>query len=285
MAKKMYYSEAEAAEQLGGEDKLNELVDNGELRAYPDGDKRMFKADDVDALGGGSDETGEIKLSPADTSAPADETGQQPGDQASLSEADTEGEKPASKEDTVITSEGISIFDEEDLDIETADPMAKTQVAPSVEDQVLLEGTGSGSGLLDLTRESDDTSLGAEVLEHIDMEGSVGGEEEAPAGAQPAYPAQAQAAMAAPTYVEAVDATSGLFTGMALGCVVVAILGMVVTIAAMAGTVPPFVAALREKTMIVIVAGVVLTGIFALLGWLLGKSVAARQEATRRVGG
>jgi hypothetical protein len=34
-------------------------------------------------------------------------------------------------------------------------------------DELSLEGVGSGSGLLDLTRESDDTSLGAELLDEI----------------------------------------------------------------------------------------------------------------------
>jgi PAS domain S-box-containing protein len=64
--------------------------------------------------------------------------------------------KTPGKEDTVITAEGISIFDDEDLEIEAADPMAKTQIAPSLDDQVAIEGVGSGSGLLDLTRESDE---------------------------------------------------------------------------------------------------------------------------------
>jgi len=274
MGKKMYYSEQEAAEKLGGQEQLNQYVEQGQLRAYPDGNKRMFKAEDVDALGGGEEE---IALTPADTQTPA-------GDQASLSEADAESEKPDSKEDTVITSEGISIFDDEDLEIETADPMAKTQVAPSVEDQVLLEGTGSGSGLLDLTRESDDTSLGAEVLEHIDMEGSVGGE---PAGMEPqagAYAVQPQAPMAPPTYVEPVDATSGLFTGVLLACLVLGILTVFVTLAVSGGVIPPFVQKLRENSIILIVAGVVVAALFGLFGWLLGKSVAAKQEAMQRVG-
>ncbi|MBN2562389.1 MAG: hypothetical protein JXQ75_15805 [Phycisphaerae bacterium] len=58
---------------------------------------------------------------------------------------------------------GISVFDDEDLAIE-ADPMGETQIAASVEE---LDSVGSGSGLLDLTRESDDTSLGPELLDVI----------------------------------------------------------------------------------------------------------------------
>ena len=39
-----------------------------------------------------------------------------------------------------------------------------------------LESVGSGSGLLDLTRESDDTSLGAELLDEIYPGGTNAGE-------------------------------------------------------------------------------------------------------------
>src|SRR5258706_14103897 len=54
---------------------------------------------------------------------------------------------------------GITVFDVDDS--QKIDPSAQTAINPSVQDQINLEGVGSGSGLLDLTRESDDTSLGA----------------------------------------------------------------------------------------------------------------------------
>jgi len=44
--------------------------------------------------------------------------------------------------------------------------LAETVMAAD-SDPLGIEGTGSGSGLLDLTRESDDTSLGAELLDEI----------------------------------------------------------------------------------------------------------------------
>lgn len=69
------------------------------------------------------------------------------------------------KDDTVVSSVGVSVFDEEDLD-ESADPAAKTAMSASA-GGTGLEGVGSGSGLLDLTREGDDTSLGAELLDEI----------------------------------------------------------------------------------------------------------------------
>ena len=75
----------------------------------------------------------------------------------------TEDVRKKAKEDTRITSSGISVFDDDELEVDT-DPMGKTHVAPAVED---FDAVGSGSGLLDLTRESDDTSLGAELLDVI----------------------------------------------------------------------------------------------------------------------
>ncbi|MBL4702013.1 MAG: helix-turn-helix domain-containing protein [Phycisphaeraceae bacterium] len=65
-------------------------------------------------------------------------------------------------------STGISVFDAGEVD--EADPMAATIVTQpgiSDDDDLSLDSIGSGSGLLDLTRESDDTSLGAELLDEI----------------------------------------------------------------------------------------------------------------------
>ncbi len=58
---------------------------------------------------------------------------------------------------------GISVFDEDELQID-ADPMGETRISSGVDE---LESVGSGSGLLDITRESDDTSLGAALLDVI----------------------------------------------------------------------------------------------------------------------
>ncbi|MCA9307283.1 MAG: hypothetical protein KDA16_12165, partial [Phycisphaerales bacterium] len=58
---------------------------------------------------------------------------------------------------------GISVFDADDLD--AADPSAVTQVSDGGGMEALqLDSMGSGSGLMDLTQEADDTSLGAEGL-------------------------------------------------------------------------------------------------------------------------
>ncbi len=90
------------------------------------------------------------------------------GDMLSLDDDEASSDRTATgkgKDDTVVSSVGVSVFDEEDLD-ESADPLAKTLMTGTA-GGTGLEGIGSGSGLLDLTRESDDTSLGAELLDEI----------------------------------------------------------------------------------------------------------------------
>jgi len=60
---------------------------------------------------------------------------------------------------------GVDIFHD---DTDKADPSAQTSIAPGINPESMnIESAGSGSGLLDLTRESDDTSLGAELLDEI----------------------------------------------------------------------------------------------------------------------
>ena len=279
MAKKMYYSEEEAAEMLGiTPEQLDNYVRDDKLRIFQDGAKRMFKGDEVEALAGGGQEE-EIELSPADSAA----------DQVSLSEADSAaGAEPPGKEDTVITAEGISIFDDEDLEIEAADPMAKTQIAPSLEERMSMEGVGSGSGLLDLTRESDDTSLGAEVLDHIEMEEGIEaglsgtGAGEAGYGAQPTPP-PVPVVVAAP--VEAIDAASGLFGGIAVGCALVFVVLGAVVLAAARSAMPDYLVFMKKQVPLVVGAAVVVVLVLAIIGLMVGKAAATRQRVMGRMGG
>jgi excisionase family DNA binding protein len=271
---KMYYNEQEAAEQLGVDvDGLNELVSNGTLRAYQDGQKRMFKASDVDEIAGDSGAGGgeEIELTPVSSG--------DTGDAIALSAADSVAEGD-SKEDTVITAEGISIFDDEDLEIEDADPMAKTQIAPSLEDQIALDGVGSGSGLLDLTRESDNTSLG-EVLDNIDVDSVVGEEPEE----SQAYVPPAQGQPEAPRTVEAPDPSAGLFGGLALAAALAMLLTGVVGVMVIGNVVPGLLVSIRENVTIVVAALAGIALIAAIAGFFIGKSAADKQAAMGRMRG
>ncbi len=276
MAEKMYLNEEEAAARLRITiEKLTDYARDGQLQQYQDGAKRVYRSEEVDKLAAriSMDDTGEIELAPADTAS---------GDAVSLSETEAPISEPG-KEDTVITAEGISIFDDEDLEIEAADPMAKTQIAPSLEDQISLEGVGSGSGLLDLTRESDDTSLGAEVLDQIDMESGV-----APSLADEVVPACAptpEAVIEAPVLVEAIDPGAGLFSGFVVGCCLVTLMLAMVMFSVMADRRFSLTEALKENMGPAVGGAAVVVIACGVIGLMLGKSAAARQVAIRRAGG
>jgi len=269
MGKKMYYTEEEAAHRLGiSQAELSTHVRDGKLRVFPDGMKKMFRVDQVDELAGGS----EVPLSGE-------------GDAVSLSEAEVHELKP--KEDSVISSEGISIFDAEDLEIGSADPMAKTQITASIEDQINLEGVGSGSGLLDLTRESDDTSLGAEVLDNIEVEGvgsAPGAKVVGGASGSMAGPVAIESVMVMPTYVEEIDSSSGLYGGILVGATVVAVLLGVAAMSSFSSTPPSYLASIKANISTVLVVSVLIVAVGAVLGWLAGKASTAQAQALKQTG-
>jgi len=120
------------------------------------------------ALGSAS-QSGEVLLEPADDSGV--DLVPSSSDVMSLEGVDAEdtsiGAKAAQRKkegSSAIPSVGMNVFDDDELD-EHVDPLAQTAVSDVA--GLGLEGVGSGSGILDLTRESDDTSLGAELLEEI----------------------------------------------------------------------------------------------------------------------
>jgi excisionase family DNA binding protein len=99
--------------------------------------------------------------------------------------------------DTALTGEGVNVLGETDRDYKlTDDTMAETTVAPGttggtagisgttgealleeIEDDVSLDSFGSGSGLLDLSLQADDTSLGGILDEIYTAEGGEEGQE------------------------------------------------------------------------------------------------------------
>jgi hypothetical protein len=167
-----------------------------------------------------------------------------------------------------------------------ADPMAQTAMTPGVADSVNLEGVGSGSGLLDLTRESDDTSLGAELLDEIGPGRSRSGTAvpvESGVGTGVAMEAAAVSAgrrVGAAIAVEAYDPNSGLFGGLALGAATFVVLGAIVLAAAVAGTRPGLVGLLTgygeqgaSGLGILFGIGLAISLIGGVVGWVLGRSL------------
>jgi len=294
---KMFYTMEEAAEKLGVDvDKLKEMAEAGQLNQFRDRDKVMFKVDQVDSLAaergggggdGGAEPTGEIEMAP-----PANE-GTDEIDLASAVEADhsaQQKDKPADRR----SETGVSVFDADEVD--AADPLAQTVVSDSPisdDDELALESVGSGSGLLDLTRESDDTSLGAELLEEIypssgsaeaaegqgsgmqDIFESTGadsgpsaiGEMEGPA-AEPAAPP------AVVVEAEPRDpAGSGWTAGLLLGALAAIGLGMMLIVSTMVGAQIPLLQKFAEDAPLYSGALLAASLVLAVIGGVIGKLI------------
>jgi hypothetical protein len=151
---KLFYTIDEAASKLKKSvADVQAMIESGQLQEFRDRDKIMLKVDQVDLLAG--DAAG------GDDIIPLADSGEF-GSGIQLSSDSGSGmnlESP--KEQT-----GISIFDAEQAD--EADPMAQTQITERAPSELSLETVGSGSGLMDLARESDDTSLGQDLLAEVD---------------------------------------------------------------------------------------------------------------------
>src|SRR5690606_21855688 len=144
---KMFYTIEEAAQKLGkSEAQVREMAASGQIQEFRDRDKLMFKVEQIDLLASGDEVTGDIPLALEDSRLGG----------SSLDLQDSGIGLVDSREGT-----GISAFD-----TDHGEPRDLDRTQPG-EDELSLEAVGTGSGLLDLTRESDDTSLGAELLEEV----------------------------------------------------------------------------------------------------------------------
>lgn len=295
---KMFYTTEEAAAKLKiTADQIKEFVTQNKLREFRDGARVMFKVDQVDRLS--NDAKGASKAGISDSGfglAPVDS-----GKHDALSLADSDDMKPpAAKDDTVVTGVGgnkpssstasgkAMVFDE--TEIKRADSAAQTQIQPAVEDQLSLEGVGSGSGLLDLTRESDDTSLGAELLDEIypgsepKQEGGIGSasgifdhptETTGDSGMSGIPEATPAAIMTPVDIVEAADPSAGAFGGLALAAVLAMGITLVILSAAYVGFSPEWVdMILGDNTKLALFGGIlaVIAGLFAGVGFFVGKA-------------
>jgi hypothetical protein len=134
---------------------------------------------------------------------------------------------------------GINVFGVDDA--EHVDPSAQTAITGGIREQINLEGVGSGSGLLDLSRDSDDTSLGA-VLDEIGPSPSRGrgqmGDTMDSASLELDEPTGGVTRVVAPVYVQAPDPMAAAFGGAALGAAFVLLFGIYILLSAVAGTHP-----------------------------------------------
>ncbi|HUW83751.1 MAG TPA: helix-turn-helix domain-containing protein [Phycisphaerae bacterium] len=290
-----YYTLEQVQDRLGlNEERVKQLVQTGQLREFRDAGKVVYQAEEVDNLAS-KQGSGEISLEPVEEEdAGRSAAGLTGSDVISLEEVDDleskGGTRAGAKDDTVITSVGISVFDDEELaSAAAADPMAKTQISKqSAEPEIPLDSVGSsGSGLLDLTRESDDTSLGAELLDEIYPEEEETISEEPVAAQTPEGSAGGTflphpvAPAVVPLASAAMDPLSPAFTGLAVVSVVLLGLVGVTSAAVIQGVWPSFLDLLYQNTLFFLIGAVVLAALGLLIGWLVGKQ-ASRPVAVRR---
>ncbi|MGD9789755.1 MAG: hypothetical protein AB7Q00_04200 [Phycisphaerales bacterium] len=269
---KMFYTLDETAAKLGKTaDQVREMAAKGQLQEFRDRDRLMFKVDQVDLM------TGDSAIHLADS---------KEMDAIGLAGSSGTSMPMESPKD----STGINIFDIDGTD--DADANAVTQVTSGLGGFADPGSSGSGSraGLLDLTREADDTSLGAGLLDDV-----YGGDTvtQATAAAAPAigggdggalfessgYDAPemsgAGAAMAGGMMMvaEPVDgAGSGLVGGLALGAIVALGLAIFATIMGISGAAGSgLLASIGENFMIVIGVLGGFAVIAGVLGWVLGR--------------
>jgi hypothetical protein len=317
MAKMFYtLEETQTALGRSGED-IKQLTREGKLREFRDGAKVMYKADQVEALkgefgietGGGSG----LDLGPSDTGGPlglADSaSGTSSGSMIGL--ADTGSGSPISgsggplsKDDTATdiglsasssgsaiplagslggsmggsmsrTGTGVNVLGAGEGG---ADPSAQTAVSSSFSGEgVNLEAMGSGSGLLDLSRERDDTSLGEPVLGEIESGGSRAG-----AVSGPALTGGMGVRGVGPAIVEAADPLAPAFGGMALAASAVVVVAILALALGVSGVSSNNEANLLKPLMVsstgganpwyyVFGGGFILAAIFFVAGMVIGK--------------
>jgi hypothetical protein len=173
---------------------------------------------------------------------------------------------------------GINVLSSDDSQ---ADPMAQTSISSGMSgtgDSMNLEGVGSGSGLLDLTRESDDTSLGAELLDEISPAG--GGRRPMSAGDSSIGGITATGVnrtrgggVSMPQQVETPDALSPAFGGAALAAVLFLLYGTVILCSSLLHAKPGMAALVENKSFLIVAAiGAGAALLFFIAGLFIGKS-------------
>jgi len=281
---KLFYTVEEAAERLGmSEEEVRNLVSTGQLQEFRDGDRLMFKVEQVDVLAGGGedaegdDDEGFIPL--------AEDSGMGTGiglASESGSGLGLEGEgRPQDEAEGDKEQTGVGFFEVEET--EQADPSAVTQVAGDEGGGFDLGGMGgdagaSGSGLMDLTREADDTSLGADLLEGLSA-GDESGETVGETVAEELFEStetdvDVGAAQPAMALAEPYDGPgSGLVGGLALATIVLLGFASLLVIGGLTsvGAQGPIVDTVGNNYYAVIGAMVGVVVVFALLGWVLGR--------------
>ncbi|MGD0551783.1 MAG: helix-turn-helix domain-containing protein [Sedimentisphaerales bacterium] len=300
----MFYSIKEVSEKLGkSEDEVRQIVKSGRLREFRDGPNLLFKVDEVNSLlsdtsfmavnkpsdtaaAAKSEEAGadEILLAPETTGTP-----EKGGEELQLTDADTQ-----------IVDDGIKVLGDTDSlskegSDETSGSPGKEASLEEIEKDASLDTFGSGSGLLDLSLQADDTSLGG-ILDEIY---TPGGEGKAPAAGEPAAasapaegsamevaaeadqmisaeqfpetPVAAPAAMAMAYAEPAPDAMSNALGVMLFIPLLAVIYTIIAAISALSSVTPDIVKKSQAFIWYIAIGMAVASGLIAIMGMVMGR--------------
>jgi hypothetical protein len=252
----------------------------------------------------------EVEL-PAEPEQPSAETEPMEAEEISLAPetAAIPAESDITTMDTALTGQGISVLGEADTEYQkTDDTMAET-VAPTgttteasleeIEEDVNLDSFGSGSGLLDLSLQADDTSLGG-ILDEI-YTAEAGGEEAKPAAPTPDGAADvepeapvsdvtteaeqivSEEALAAPdvlpqvttmaqAYIEpAPDIQSNTFGMLLFLPLLVLLYTTIIVVAAQRGVIPSVLSAVQNIIWYILIGAVVITGLVVGVAFFMSR--------------
>ncbi len=182
---------------------------------------------------------------------------------------------------------GVDVFQNDE--IERVDPSAQTAIAPGI-GEMPSEGVGSGSGLLDLTRESDDTSLGAELLDEIAPGGTAAGRRGIPGdtglgasaagkvveirGALSPSSSSSGRAPVAFNVQEEADPMAPAFGAAALAASLIVIFGAYALVSGVLETAPDILKTVTQYGFLGVAGGALaLTLVFFVAGLIIGKTM------------
>jgi len=292
----MFYSLQEVAEKLSRtEEQIKELVKQGRLREFRDGSNLLFKIDEVEAL---LSDTGIMASQGSSALAEAYEIALAPEPTETPPAAELTGA------DTAIAAEGVDVLGDTDGDYKLADDtMDETKAASSevsleeIEEDVNLDTFGSGSGLLDLSLQADDTSLGGILDEIYTPEGE---DQQAPEALEPEVAPDAEQMLSAvgieapesepeiiPTaqaYVEPQpDVLSNAF-GIMLFLPLLAVIYTVIvtTVAGFGGTAPAIATKVQGIIWYIVLAAILAAALIVGAAFVLGGPAGKKQKTKKR---
>lgn len=289
MATKSFYTLEETAKRLGWDvAKVNQTADSGKLTRVQHEGQAKFRVEEVEilAMKGDSGGSGAGFGLLDDSAAGAGTIG--------LADSGPGMSSPSSK--SGLSSKPSSLLDDSVLGLADSTPKGTKSMGGGIDlnDQtgisalsgrgkgddgveIGLETVGSGSGLLDLTRESEETALGAELIEQV-----YSGEGESAPGRSGLFdavtsdPTLGSSAPIGSTGMVAAEAYDGAWSGVGTGVLVAAFAGIVVSglIAVSAAMGAGSAVANAFSGNILAWAGSLagITAVFGLVGFFVGKA-------------